>query len=45
MKTAGIIRHCYFFMDSLRLILMKLAATNEFFYRLVRLAGNIIYRK
>jgi glycosyltransferase involved in cell wall biosynthesis len=44
-KLAGIIRHCHFRMDALRLSLMKFAATNDWFFRLVRFTGKIIYRK
>jgi glycosyltransferase involved in cell wall biosynthesis len=44
-KLTGIIRHCNFYMDSLKLILMKFAATSDFFFRAVRFAGDIIYRR
>ncbi|HOT47330.1 MAG TPA: glycosyltransferase family 2 protein [Spirochaetota bacterium] len=44
-KIWGIIRHCYFFGDTVRLVLMKLAATNDHFYRLIRFVGDIIYRR
>ncbi len=42
-EVAGIIRYCNFYLDSVKLVIMKLAATNELFYQLVRFTGDILY--
>lgn len=44
-RMAGIIRHCSYFMDSARLVLMKLAATNDAVFKMIRIMGDIIYKR
>jgi glycosyltransferase involved in cell wall biosynthesis len=44
-RMAGIIRHCNFFMDSARLVLMKLAATSDAVFKMIRIMGDIIYMR